>query len=149
MAELIEQAKAETVEKGIMLVTKPATESLFGYYGKFGFKTAFYHSEYAYADLPKEFRKLTLEEYVCKREELLKDIPHITLKDMSFALSGLGLVGNTDFCAAIETDGDTVQVKEYLFRGVDVNSAKTPFAMLIKPESIALDKKVHFGIAMD
>ncbi len=149
MSELIEQAKLETVEKGTALITKPASESLYGYYAKFGFKTAFYSTACDLHDLPDNQKSLTIDEYIAKREELLKDIPHIILKDMSFALSGLKLIGNTDFCAAVELDGDKVRVKEYLHRNNFVETAKTPFAMLIKPENISLAEKLYFGIAMD
>ena len=45
MGELIEKAKTEAKEKEALLLTKPATPSLFGYYGRFGFKTAVFSEE--------------------------------------------------------------------------------------------------------
>lgn len=149
MSQLIEKVKKETVENGKLLVTKPATEKLYGYYAKNGFKTAFYSKTYAFSNLPKGSKTLTAEEYINKREELLKEIPHISLKDMSLELLDLRLIGNTDFCAAIDVSGDAVQIKEYLDRNTDPKDAKIPFAMLITPKKITLPEKMHFGIAMD
>ncbi len=148
MKELIERVKKETAEQGVLLATKPASSSLFGYYSGLGFKTRFYHSKYSPSAILQNAPLLSAAEYVKTREEMLKNIPHVALKDMNFALKGLKLVGNGDFCAALDECGGSA-VKEYITRNTDPRSGDTPFAMLITPQNIVLPEKLYFGPAMD
>lgn len=133
MAELINKA----VKQEQNIVTKPATESLFSFYEKFGFKVCSFKDE-----IRKEFKKeetVDTKQYIKLRKELLKNIPHILLLDEEFTLDGLTLYGKETYCAAV--DDETGEVKEYIdgkFR-----QDKTPFAMATTKESL------YFGIAMD
>ena len=146
MAELIGRAKEETARKGFLLATKPANKDLYEYYGKFGFKTAFYTQKYK--KLPSG-SKLSVAEYISKREEFLKDVPHFTLKNMEYALSSFKLVGDENFCAAIDLTEKEEQIKECVFNSFNSDDFDQPFAMLLPTENITLPKKLYFGIAMD
>ena len=133
MAELINSA----VKQEHNIVTKPATEKLFSFYEKFGFKVCSFKDE-----IKKEFSRkeeININQYVSLRKELLKDTPHILLLDDEFTLDGLTLYGKDNYCAAV--DSDTGEVKEYINHknGQD----KTPFAMA------TIQNNFYFGIAMD
>ncbi len=167
MAELIEKAKAETVEKGQYLVTKPAEPSLFAYYGKFGFKTAvFLEDRLINKQTDAEpLKTLSKEEYTFKREELLKDKPHITLSDMDYAISFFTLSGDENTIAAVDTSETSPIVKEFISedekgrdkllsalntdRAVFRTEGKTPFAMVIPPNGTEVPKNLHFMLALD
>lgn len=146
MKDLIEKAKQETVDKGIVLATKPAEQSLYGYYARFGFETRFFSSSPAPLG---DAESLTAEQYLKLREELLKDVPHLYLTDTDFLLDGLKLVGNSEFCAATDMSDGKCQVKEYISKNTDPRKGEIPFAMLITPEKVNLPQKLYFGLAMD
>ncbi len=167
MAGLIEKAKQETVKKGKYLVTKPATESLFAYYGKFGFKTAVFSEDKLVKKQAEAepLKKLCREEYTYKREELLKDKPHVTLSDMDHALSFFTLLGDKNTIAAVDTAETLPVVKEFvsedekgrdkLLSALNTDGAvfrtegKTPFAMVIPPNGTEAPKNLHFMLALD
>lgn len=143
MGQLIERAKEECEKEGKILITKPANPGLFGYYGRFGFEVCSFLSLQKY-DIDKSFR-VSAKEYICFREKVMCDTPHITLCDMEFAVDGFELYANDKFCAAF--DREEQKVKEYIFKGKDMLSGQSPFAMWwgkFKPCD-----RVYFGIAMD
>ena len=146
MAELICKVKEETNQKGFLLATKPANKSLYEYYGKFGFKTVFYSKKYH--ELPNG-NNLSVSDYISKREEFLKSVPHFTLKDIEYAISSFRLVGNENFCAAIEVTEKGEQIKECVFSSVNIEDFDQPFAMLLTPPNTTFPNKLYFGIAMD
>lgn len=145
MAELIEKAKEETVNNGKFLLTKPATLSLYDYYEQFGFKTCMFKEEYTVSDIPQNGAELSVNDYIILREKFLKGIPHADLTDLFYHIKGLKLVGNKDFCAAIETEDGSV--KEFL--KTEHISSNKPFAMLMGNSIEDLPEKVYFGFALD
>ena len=171
MRQLIERVKREEIEKGRIIVTRPADEYLFSFYKKLGFKTAFYYDEYVYsakgADAP-ELEEISSAEYYKKREELLKEIPHLTLKETKeFAVSDMLLLGGDGICCAVDLSEETPLVYEFLsemdngeeavlrYIGKDTavfkgRGMKTPFAMLLSyDEDIELPNRMYMGIAME
>ncbi len=167
MAELIEKAKAEMVGNGKCLITKPAEPSLFNYYERFGFKTAVFSEDRLINKQThaEPLKTLSKEEYTFKREELLKDKPHITLSDMNYALSFFTLSGDENTIAAVDTDETPPIVKEFISedekgrdkllsalntdRAVFRTEGKTPFAMVIPPNCTEVPKNPHFMLALD
>ena len=133
MAELINEALLEQK----VIITKPATQSLFSYYEKFGFKVCSFKDE-----IKKDFsgaEEININQYVSLRKELLKNTPHILLLDDEFTLDGLTLYGKDNYCAAV--DSDTGEVKEYI--NENSRGDTTPFAMA------TVQNNFYFGIAMD
>lgn len=143
MGQLIKEAKEECEKEGKVLITKPATPDLFGYYGRFGFEVC----SYLYLsdlDIDKTFR-VSIKEYICFREKLLENTPHIDLNDMEFALSGFELYANDSFCAVY--DGEEQKIKEYILKEEDKLSGDTAFAMWVSKNKPC--ERLYFGIAMD
>jgi predicted acetyltransferase len=141
MSRLLEQVICEAEEQGEVLILKPATESLFGYYGRSGFKTVFYNIEgKAFAELEHK----TLPQYLEKREELLKDIPHFsfsTLYEDIFANHVLK-VGDKG-CIALSDDNTVTEE-------IHLNSEfTTPFAMALPPNGVTLPDKMYMGPAWE
>lgn len=151
MADLVEKAKKEAFKKGRVLITKPAAEGLFGFYSKFGFKTAFYYSkELLERQNIDNLCEITTAEYILKREELLKDTPHVCLDDlMEFALGGMRLFGDDNTCCCVDMSGERPLFKEYLSKAEIGESLKTPFAMLCLFDATPLPDKMYMGLAMD
>ncbi len=167
MAELIEKSKLEAKEKGAFLLTKPASESLFGYYEKFGFKTAVFSADRPIKkqNYAKPLKEMKREEYETARNKLLKDTPYITLDDTNFALSFFTLFGDDDSVAAVDITEDPPFVKEFITRdekgtdrllsSLDKTEAlfrikgDAPFAMIIAPKGEATCEKIHFSLALD
>ena len=157
MAELIEKAKAETVQKG--------TESLFGFYGNFGFKTAVFENDtlYTLKNERQPLKEITLEEYLVKRKVIEQSSPYITLNDTDYAYAGLTLYGDENTLAAVDLSATPPHVKEFhsgtengkdallctinqkeaIFRETGI----TPFAMIIMPNNEILT--VKFTLALD
>ena len=75
---LMEYAEAHVDADCCMLV--PASESLFDFYGKFGYKTAFYRNKTAASN----GREIPMEQYLERREQLLT-MPHVVYDDLSYA----------------------------------------------------------------
>lgn len=167
MSRLIEMVKQE--ER--LIVTRPADDSLFSFYQKFGFKTVFYFDEYVYSrvltDAPK-LEEISYEEYYEKREELLKDVWHLTLEETNdFAVSDMLLLGGEGICCAVDTSEDIPVVYEFLSKKDDGEEAvlnyigkdtavfrgkepKKPFAMVWScDENIELPDKMYMGLAME
>ncbi|MBQ5910557.1 MAG: GNAT family N-acetyltransferase [Clostridia bacterium] len=132
----------EAVKQEKIIITKPASESLFSFYKKFGFSVCAYKTEVSGAFQ----NEITTDAYINKRKELLKDVPHINLADEAFSLGGLTLYGDGSFIAAV--DSDTGAVKEYVAKDEELLNGQQPFAMWLSTEE-KLPKKVYFGIAMD
>lgn len=138
MSKLLNDALAEEN----IIITKPANSNLFAFYEKFGFKVCAYKDE-----LTKSFKNPTsTENYINKRKELLKNIPHIVLKDEEFSLKDLTLYADDNFIVA--ADPDTNEIKEYIQENKDLLNGKTPFAMW-KHKNNNLPSRIYFGIAMD
>lgn len=163
MGELIEKAKTEAKEKGALLITKPATPSLFGYYGRFGFKTAVLSEDRL---VKKEndaepLGKIEREEYEKNKEILLENVPNISLSDSEYALSFFTLFGDENTVAAVDTTEEPPVVKEFiskdgqgrdrLLSALDTSEAifringNVPFAMTV-PQT---DTLIHFMLALD
>ncbi len=167
MANLIEKAKEKCDLEGKFLVTKPAETSLYSYYERFGFETAFFaeEKEISLNKTATPLLKITKREYIEKREQLLKNTPHLTLNDMPFALSFFTLLGDENTVAAVDLSETPPRVKEFISKtesGTDkllcaINkksaiftlSGNTPFAMLIHPKTLKTPKNIHFGLALD
>lgn len=146
MSELIEKAKKETAEKGKILITKPATESLYSYYERFGFERRIFKKEYSLSDIPINGDKLSAEEYMNLRKQFLRELPHIELEDREYSLKGLTFFGNSCFCTAVDmAEG---KVKEYL-TAEDPTDIETPFALLLSDKKTHLPERIYFGFAMD
>lgn len=171
MSQLIERVKREEAEKGRFIVTRPADGGLFSFYQKFGFKTAFYCDEYVYSATfidSTALKKISSAEYYKKREELLKEIPHLTLKETKeFAVSDMLLLGGDGICCAVDLSEETPLIDEFLsvidngeeavlryigkdtalFRG---RGMKTPFAMILPcDDDIELPDSMYMGLAME
>lgn len=167
MAELIEKSKAETVEKGKFLLTKPAKPSLFDYYGKFGFKTVVFSEDKLIKKQTEAspLKVITAEEYRIKREELLKECAYITLCDNDYVLSSFTLFADENTLAAVDTSETPPVVKEFITKDENAKNAlmstlncekavvrkegKTPFAMLIMPKGEHEPKNLNFALALD
>lgn len=167
MAELIEKSKAETVEKGKFLLTKPAEPSLFDYYGKFGFKTAVFSEDKLIKKQTEAspLKVITAEEYRIKREELLNECAYITLCDNDYVLSSFTLFADENTLAAVDTLETPPIVKEFISKdeeGIDKLltaisadeaffriEGETHFAMIIPPNNIKIPQKLHFMMALD
>ncbi len=163
MAELIEKAKAEAKEKDTLLLTKPATSSLFDYYGKFGFKTAvFSEDRIIKRQIDSEpLGKIGLEEYEKIKENLLGNTPHVNLTDSEYTFSFFTLFGDENTVATVDMAENPPVVKEFISKdeqGRDrlLAALKTdealfringnvPFAMTI-PQT---DIPIHFMLALD
>ena len=139
MSNLIKSALAE--EKNI--VTKPATRELFSFYEKFGFKVCSYSTGFNVC-VDERF-KVSDKEYIYYRNMLLENTPHITLEDMDFALAGIELYANDNFCAAF--DRQEQKVKEYISKDKEKLLGDIPFAMWTVENPIC--NRVYFGMAMD
>lgn len=125
-----------------IIITKPANETLFAFYEKFGFCVCAYKDE-----LTKSFKNPTnTENYINKRKELLKNVPRIVLKDEEFSLKDLTLYADDNYIVA--SDPDTNEIKEYISKNEDPLNGKTPFAMW-KHSVKSLPSKIYFGIAID
>lgn len=166
MAELIEEAKAETAEKGDFLLTKPASGSLFDYYARFGFKTAVFCEDkrVTLRNNVAPLKKVSLKEYLEKRSCLLKNIPDINLSDTRYTYSSFTLFGSDNTIAAVDLTGDIPAVREFvssdlfgtdaLLSAIEKNEAVfrfsggKPFAMLILPDMNGADG-VFFSLALD
>lgn len=164
MSELIEKAKYETASKGEFLLTKPASSSLFEYYGRFGFKTVAFAKEIPYTlkNQTAPLREITAEEYFSKRKAFYKNDPFITLSDNAYAYKGLTLFGDENTFAAVdileapprvlEFGSNTRGGKDALLCAINSKEAlfyeedTTPFAMMIGGDA---DKKLHFTLALD
>ena len=166
MAQLIEKAKKETAEKGMFLITKPATKSLFDYYRRFGFKTAVYSKDcmVELGDIAQPLKKLDREEYIRKRNELLKNEAHITLLDTKYAYSFFELFGGEKTVAAVDLSEDIPLVKEFISFEDDGKDrllstlkkqkalfrlkGEDPFAMIINTRETGREE-INFNIALD
>lgn len=171
MRQLIERVKGEEKQRGRVIITKPASESLFSFYGLLGFKTAFYGEEYLYSvkgvNTP-EVKEISPEEYYKKREELLSRTPHLTFEETKrFALGDMLLLGGEKICCAVELSGDVPIAYEFLSKTENGEEAvlnyirkdktlfrgkrlKTPFAMLWNyDENSALPDRMYMGLAME
>ena len=169
MRKLMDKARDKAKEKGKgALIIKPSSESLYSFYEKLGFKTAFYFNETDYSlkqasDLEVSF--VSANEYNEKREELLKDTPHTVWSEM---LSYIGENGRffsgKDFCGLIETEEEKVFLREFIGNkeGIDALLSKLsyktavvrttdkekPFGMLCPLKEMKADK-MYMGFAMD
>lgn len=134
MSKLINSACKE----GKTIVTKPATQELFGFYEGLGFSVCSFKDK-----IEKEFPKeeiLNKELYIALRKNLIKTLPHIILSDEEFALDGFTLYGNGTYCAAVDEEG---KIKEYI--SGELSKSNPPFAMWNKKE----EGNLYFGLAMD
>lgn len=166
MTKLIEKAKRETVEKGEFLLTKPATETLFNFYKKFGFKLAVFSKDeqYSLSEKTEPLKKLNKNDYLSKRAELLKEQAYITLSDTDYIYSFFTLFGNENTVCAVDLTEEIPAVKEFvsvakdgkdaLLSAVGKNKAvfrekgDTPFAMIIFPKG-KQEGLINFSVAMD
>lgn len=166
MTDLIEKAKRETAEKGEFLLTKPATESLFDYYKRLGFKLAVFSKDeqYSLSEKTEPLKKLNKNDYLSKRAELLKEQAYITLSDTDYIYSFFTLFGNENTVCAVDLTEEIPAVKEFvsvakdgkdaLLSAVGKNKAvfrekgDTPFAMIIFPKGKE-ESLVNFSVAMD
>lgn len=122
-AQLMDAAAQWTADQGMDFVcTVPAAPSLFQFFGKNGFEPAFYHLRTP-LPAPQEgpWQKLTPQEYVALREELLGGIPHIVHTPGQVAFEGQlhGALYRLDLthgpgCAVVEDWGKFHIVKELL-----------------------------------
>ena len=167
MKRLIGEAQKEADRSGSLLVTKPASDELFGFYGSCGFKTAFYHNETVYSagkTVGGELKPVGWREYLSVREKLLYGRPHIILTETAeFALSGLSLFAADGLCAAVDMSEDRAVIKEWLSADnncdipflcdgqaiVRTPEPITPFAMIYGDRARNLPEKMYFGLAMD
>ena len=169
--ELIEIAKAaaeESKDKAALII-KPSNEGLYSFYEKLGFKTTFYYDEYEYFGKKSSDKKLdfiTFKEYSTKREQLLKNTPHVCWENM---MEYIGLGGEffkgEDFCGLVEKTNNKLFLREFigneegidaLLLNLDYKSAvirvtenKTPFGMLRPLKSENFPEKMYMGFAMD
>lgn len=84
MHELIDYAKEVTIKNSRYgIVLKPANEDLFKFYASCGFNKVLYSDIYEYAAKNNDGScvKLTAKEYIEIREKLLKNTPHIAIKN--------------------------------------------------------------------
>lgn len=128
------------------VITKPATKELFGFYEKFGFEVCSFKDDYPEKDFLKN-DLIKTDEYISKREEILRNIPHITLSDTDFSLDGMKFYGNNAFIAA--ADCENGEIKEYIEKGVSLLNKTKPFAMWKKNDETKHINKIYFGMAMD
>lgn len=122
-ARLIDYAAQYTAQQGLDFVcTVPAQPSLFDFFGKNGFSPAFYHQR---TPLPQpqagKLEKISPQDYVTLREELLGGIPHIvhTSGQVAFESQLHGSCYRLELthgpaCAVVEDWGDHCIVKELL-----------------------------------
>lgn len=163
MGELIEKAKTEAENKGAFILTKPASASLFDYYGRFGFKTAVFSEDRLInkqTDV-EPLGKINRNEYEKTKKNLLENKSYVNLTDGEYTFSYFTLLGNENTVAAVDTSEAPPVVKEFISKdeqGSDklLAALKTdeavfrlegnsPFAMLIPcPE-----KPIHFMLALD
>ncbi len=166
MTDLIEKAKRETAEKGEFLLTKPATETLFNFYKKFGFKTAVFSKDeqYRLTKKTKPLKKLNKNDYLSKRAELLKEQAYITLSDTDYIYSFFTLFGNENTVCAVDLTDEIPTVREFISLAEDGKDAlllavgknkavfreqgDTPFAMIILPKGKE-ESLVNFSVAID
>ena len=95
---LMEYAESQVDADCCMLV--PASEDLFGFYGKLGYKTAFYRNKIPFSG----GTEISMTEYLRRREALLS-LPHVVYDDLSYAkkIYGLKFYETLDgICAASE-----------------------------------------------
>ncbi len=169
MRKLMDKAREKATQTGKgALIIKPSSESLFNFYEKLGFKTAFYFNEYEHTKLTNEEQNLsfvTAKQYNKKREELLKDKPHIVWEEMLEIIgeNGKFFIGK-DFCGLVEIEDDKAFLREFignksgldsLLNKLSINNAmvrtndfKKPFGMLCPLKEVLADK-MYMGFAMD
>lgn len=73
-------AYAEKMVDADCCMLVPASKELFDFYGKLGYKTAFYRNKIPFS----QGTEISMEEYLEKREQLLT-IPHVVYDDLSYA----------------------------------------------------------------
>jgi len=85
MHELINYAKEITIKnKKHGIILKPANKGLFKFYASCGFNKILYSNIYEYSakDCKTTFNEISANKYLEIREKLLKDTPHVVLKNI-------------------------------------------------------------------
>ncbi len=141
MSRLLEQVIHEAERQDAVLILRPATESLFSYYGRLGFKTAFYNIEGKTFAEPEQ---MELTQYLERREELLKDLPHFSFNTLyEDIFTDHTLKAGEKGCLAVSDDNT---VTEQIPQNPEFT---TPFAMALPPKGVTLPDKMYMGPAWE
>lgn len=169
MRKLMDKAREKAKLDGKeALIIRPSNESLYFFYEKLGFKTAFYFNEFEYSCKQTSNLDFTFTDskgYNEKREELLKNTPHAVWSEMLSYIgeNGKFFVGK-DFCGLMEIEEEKVFLREFIGNkeGIDALLSKLsyktavvrttekekPFGMLCPLKEMVTDK-MYMGFAMD
>lgn len=122
--KLMQSMAAYARERGLILYTRPAENSLFPWYSKtMGADHIGYFQEALHADSSEicnsKIRRLTPDEYGSMREKLLADQPHICMSENYLRLQesysdGFYAVG--DSCCCVVKENDILHLTELLAR---------------------------------
>ena len=134
-------AKDVAILQNAVSILSPASPSLVSFYEKLGYKPAFYAtkkewimpaSSNASSDLPQsECKKLTSGEYNTLRENILNNIPHVTLSDnaINYIASYSEFYESKSTGAICCVENNSSSVSELLYKNMkDINNAK-PFLL--------------------
>ena len=133
---LMEYAENHVDADCCMLV--PASEDLFGFYGKLGYKTAFYRNKIPFSG----GTEISMTEYLRRREALLS-LPHVVYDDLSYAkkIYGLKFYETLDgICAASEL---------FTAENLPHDLGQTPCGMIKWLEQPRKLKQAYLGFALE
>lgn len=167
-AKLMAYAESELKSEFALLV--PASDSLFDFYGKLGYQTAFYHKNYSVSAVASKAKitKINADAYRNLRQMQL----YANFVDYDEALialhSGLYRIETADTvcCAAAECHGDKLIIKELLpdspsaaaalaahlkctCAEVRTEGTETPFGMAKSLKGLPCPENAYLGLAFD